>query len=106
MIRLCNLMNKNIRERAYMKYINANKVLPDYLVSELQQYAQGSYLYVPVKDGQHKDWGELSGYRAAIAERNEQILLSHQNGASVKELSELYFLSQNAIRKIIKTNIK
>lgn len=43
-----------------MKYVNAISVLPDYLVEELQKYVQGSYIYVPSKKGQHKNWGELS----------------------------------------------
>lgn len=87
-----------------MKYINANKILPDSLVDELQKYTQGSYLYIPVKDGERKDWGELSGCRQAIAERNEQIIARRQSGASVKELSEHYYLSPNAIRKILNRN--
>ena len=46
-----------------MKYINANAILPDVLVEELQKYVQAGYIYVPAKDEQHKSLGELSGYR-------------------------------------------
>lgn len=84
-----------------MKYINAKQILPDGLIQELQKYTQGNYLYIPVKEGQHKDWGELSGYKLALAQRNKQIIMQFQNGSTVNELSEKYFLSVNAIRKII-----
>ena len=30
-----------------MKYINANAILPDSLVEELQKYVQAAYIYVP-----------------------------------------------------------
>ncbi len=38
-----------------MKYLNANKVLPDFLVKELQNYVQGDYLYVPIEKDKHKN---------------------------------------------------
>jgi len=45
-----------------MKYVNANDILPDILIEELQKYVQAGYIYIPVKGEQHKSWGELSGY--------------------------------------------
>ncbi len=33
-----------------MKYRNATKVLPDDLLEQLQQYVQGEYIYVPIKE--------------------------------------------------------
>ena len=49
-----------------MKYLNAQGILPDVLVKELQAYVQGGYIYVPVEQEQQKRWGEVSGYRAGI----------------------------------------
>lgn len=40
-----------------MKYINANAILPDSLVEELQKYVQAAYIYVPAKAEQHRSWG-------------------------------------------------
>ena len=34
-----------------MKYINANVILPDELVEELQKYVQAGYIYVPAREG-------------------------------------------------------
>ena len=84
-----------------MKYINANTILPDMLVEELQKYVQAGYIYIPAKDEQHKSWGELSGYRKELAKRNAAIIMEYDNGISVEELAERYFLSVSAIRKII-----
>lgn len=84
-----------------MKYINANTILPDMLVEELQKYVQAGYIYIPAKDEQHKSWGELSGYRKKLYERNKTIIKKYQNGVSIEELAEQYYLSVYAIRKII-----
>ena len=84
-----------------MKYINANAILPDMLVEELQKYVQAGYIYIPAKDEQHKSWGELSGYRKELAKRNAIIIMEYKNGVSVAELADRYFLSGSAIRKII-----
>ena len=41
-----------IKEEARMKYLNAQVILPDALVKELQTYVQGEYIYVPVEQKQ------------------------------------------------------
>ena len=84
-----------------MKYINARNILPDALVKELQVYMQGGYLYIPSNQAQKKRWGEASGYRQELQQRNRQIVAEFQNGTSMEELAEKYFLSVYAIRKII-----
>ena len=84
-----------------MKYINANKILPDALIEELQEYVQAGYIYIPAKDEQHKYCGELSGYRKELYERNEIIIKKYKNGVSIEDLAEEYYLSVYAIRKII-----
>lgn len=84
-----------------MKYINANEILPDQLVEELQKYVQAGYIYIPAKNKQHKSWGELSGYRKELSKRNQKIIKKYQNGISMKKLADEYHLSISAIRKII-----
>ena len=54
-----------------MKYKNAQLILPDALVKELQSYVQGEYIYVPVEQEQQKRWGEVSGYRKELEQRNQ-----------------------------------
>lgn len=84
-----------------MKYINAKDLLPDALVKELQSYVRGGYLYVPADQAQQKRWGEVSGYRQELQQRNRHIVEEFQEGTSIEKLAEKYFLSVSAIRKII-----
>ena len=84
-----------------MNYLNAKTILPERLVKELQTYAQGVDLYVPVDQAQQKRWGEVSGYRQELLQRNQQIREEYGQGISMEDLSEKYSLSFYAIRKII-----
>ena len=84
-----------------MKYINANEILPDVLVKELQKYVQAGYIYIPAKSEQHRSWGELSGYRRELERCNKAILAEYHRGVTVGELADRYYLSVYAIRKII-----
>lgn len=84
-----------------MKYLNAQVILPDELVKELQNYVQGGYIYVPIEQEQQKRWGEVSGYRQELDKRNQQMREEYQSGISMECLSEKYGLSLYAVRKII-----
>ncbi len=84
-----------------MKYRNANEILPVMLVEELQKYVQAGYIYIPAKTEQHKSWGELSGYRKELDDRNRKIISDYKQGMSVEKLADFYHLSVYAIRKII-----
>lgn len=84
-----------------MKYIKADSVLPIALVEELQSYIQGGYIYVPSRKDCKKKWGELSGCRYEIEQRNRKIRKDYQQGKSVDELADTYYLCVHSIRKII-----
>ena len=84
-----------------MKYIKADSVLPIALVEELQSYIQGGYIYVPSRKDSKKKLGELSGCRYEIEQRNRKIRKDYQQGKSVDELADIYYLSVHSIRKII-----
>lgn len=84
-----------------MKYINAKTILPDELIRELQQYIQGEYLYIPALCEQRKQWGEKTGYRNELKQRNSEIRNKYQAGSSMEVLAMQYSLSLSAIRKII-----
>jgi hypothetical protein len=66
---LALLLDDHLKEEARMKYINAKDLLPDALVKELQRYMQGGYLYIPADQAQKKRWGEASGYRQELQQR-------------------------------------
>lgn len=82
-----------------MKYENAKDLLPPDLLRQLQKYAAGKTLYVPSM-GQ-VSWGETSGYRRYLAERNRDIRKKNKAGISVDALAEQYCLSPDSIKKII-----
>lgn len=84
-----------------MKYINATSLLPNELVKELQNYIQGGYIYVPANDDQHRKWGEVSGYKQELQQRNIKIIKDYKNGSSIQFLADKYCLSVYSIRKII-----
>ncbi len=84
-----------------MKYINAKVLLPEKLVRELQRYIQGGYIYVPTDQAQQKQWGEASGYRQELQQRNQKIIETYHQGVSIECLAKKYSLSVYAIRKII-----
>ena len=80
-----------------MKYIKADSVLPIALVEELQSYIQSGYIYVPSRKDSKKKWGELSGCRYEIEQRNRKIRKDYQQGKSVDELADIYYLSVHSI---------
>lgn len=83
-----------------MKYKNAQDILPDSLLKELQQYISGETLYIPNREDK-KSWGEASGARQYYKQRNEEIRLKYNNGASISELGSEFNLSIDSIRKIV-----
>ena len=82
-------------------YINARQVLPPELLEAVQAYAQGMFLYVPKRPGDHNRWGESTSTRQLLARRNETIRAEHREGASLCALSERYHLSEDTVRKIV-----
>ena len=47
-----------------MKYVNAKDVLPQELIEQLQNYVQGSYVYIPKKEDTIKSSDKKTDYRA------------------------------------------
>ena len=83
-----------------MKYKNAQDILPDHLLKELQQYISGETLYIPSRQ-EKKPWGESSGAREYYKKRNTEIRAKHREGQSLEALAAQYHLSTDSIRKIL-----
>ena len=83
-----------------MKYRNAQDILPDKLLKELQKYAGGENLYIPSAEAK-KSWGEASGARSFYKQRNEEIRRKYREGSTMEELAKEYGLSVDSIRKIV-----
>lgn len=80
----------------------AEMLLPPELLNEIQKYVQGREIYIPKATENYARWGERSGIRADLAERNRDIVRHHINGAGVEELMAQFHLSYDSIRKIIR----
>ena len=83
-----------------MKYENAKDVLPKELFDEVQKYASGKLLYVPIT-GQRSMWGTKNGNRYKTEQRNKEIKRLYESGYSHDELSEKYYLTPESIKNII-----
>jgi len=82
-----------------MKYKNANDVLPEELLALIQEYIQGEYIYVPVKD---KHVAEIpTEYKMELGMRDAHIYTKHLEGIGNKRLAQIYNLSESSIRRII-----
>lgn len=84
-----------------MKYMNANKVLPEELIVEIQKYVQGETLYIPKPETEYRKWGTSSGGRRQLDRRNAAIRNSFISGSSIQQLAKEYYLSIETIKKIV-----
>ncbi len=84
-----------------MQYKNGLVVLPPKLLKEVQEYVNGEIVYIPCRKSVKAKWGEQSGTKAMLEERNLLIYEASLSGQSVIALSQQYFLSEDRIRRII-----
>ncbi len=84
-----------------MNYLNAKEVLPPELFKEIQKYAGGNLLYVPLAEEKEKTWGEVSGQKQYYRKRNRMIQNKFLYGVSVSELAKEYTLSKETVKKIV-----
>ena len=76
-----------------MSYIKADEVLPQNIIKIIQQYIDGENIYIPKKESGRLGWGEKTGARRELYNRNVLIYRDYQNGAKVSALAEQYCLS-------------
>ena len=84
-----------------MNYVKAKNVLPSELLEMIQEYAAGTYLYIPQKCESRKNWGESKDSRTWYNNRNQRIYESYKKGFSVSEISQEFFLSEKSVYRII-----
>jgi len=81
------------------KYVNAREVLPEALIKEIQKYVKGQHLYIPQTERQ--TWGQSTGIREEMEERNAEIFRRYKSGVSMRQLAEQFSLSEDRVRGII-----
>lgn len=84
-----------------MSYIKAEKVLPEELIRQIQEYVDGVYIYIPRKPGTRHAWGQATDYKAELKARNDRIRSDYAAGESVTALSRKYHLSEKSIHRIL-----
>lgn len=89
-----------------MKYKKANLVLPEELLTAIQEYIDGECIYIPRKKELKKNWGENTNIRNELSERNTRIFEAYRRGTDTNRLAEKYCLSQKSIQRIILTEKK
>lgn len=82
-----------------MKYQKASDILPDELVEEIQNYVQGEYLYIPIREKTQRS--KPTEYMVELQKRDAHIYTKYLEGVDRKELATLYNLSEASIRRII-----
>ena len=82
-----------------LRYKNATKVLPDELIEKIQQYVQGEYIYIPIKDREADT--HMTDYAIEIQKRDAHIYTKHLEGMNNMDLAKSYSLSESSIRRII-----
>lgn len=85
-----------------MKYVKAENILPEHIIEIIQDYIDGEYLYIPRKKENQKSWGEKSGTKDTLKARNVEIYDKYENGATIEELCNEYYLSESSVRRIIR----
>ncbi|WP_425448928.1 CD3324 family protein [Dethiothermospora halolimnae] len=83
-----------------MSYKKATEILPDHLIEEVQKYISGTLLYIP-KSGKKAGWGQVSGARELLNKRNNKIYNMFKEGIDIEELSKIFHLSDETIKKIV-----
>ena len=83
-----------------MNYRKGSEVLPPRLLKEVQEYVEGTLVYIPKKTSK-AGWGSISGSRQILDRRNKTIIALFERGVSVAELSKQYHLGEDTVRKII-----
>lgn len=82
-----------------MKYVKAIDVLPQEIIEIIQNYVDGEYLYIPRKNDNKKSWGEKSGIKNILKERDIEIYEKYIKGLSISELSKEYFYQKKAFEE-------
>lgn len=84
-----------------MKYVNAESIFPVELLNEIQKYVNGEMVYVPISKESRKKWGENSGSKIYLNDRNHEIRQLFLDGIKIDQLSVRFFLSRDSIKKIV-----
>lgn len=61
-------------------YINAEKVLPDWLIHQVRSYVGDGLIYIPPETRTRRAWGSKSGAKELLEARNLEIRIKKAGG--------------------------
>ena len=85
-----------------MGYIRAEEILPVEVIELIQQYVDGTNIYIPRKQENKQAWGAKSEYRFELQNRNLSIYQEYLSGKTISELAHRYCLSEKSIQRVIR----
>ncbi len=83
-----------------MNYKKGAEVLPARLLKEIQEYVEGSLVYIP-KKSRKAGWGCLSGTRQMIDKRNKKMVSLYEQGVTIPKLVDQFHLGEDTVKKIV-----
>jgi len=84
-----------------MGYHKAEDIFPISLLSTIQEYVDGEYIYIPRKLCNKRAWGDVTRSKETTHKRNVEIYQNYLNGINVLQLTDMYCLSDKAVYKVI-----
>ena len=88
-----------------MSYKKADELLPTELVQQIQQYVDGTSIYIPRREENRQHWGCGTGFKAELMLRNQAIRAEYAAGASTAMLAAKYHLSKKHIQRIVREEV-
>lgn len=85
-----------------MGYVKAEEILPIEIIELIQQYVDGTNIYIPRKQDNRQEWGAKTSYRYELRNRNQLIYGDYLSGVTIYKLATKYFLSEKSIQRIIR----
>lgn len=85
-----------------MGYMKAEEILPIEIIELIQQYVDGTNIYIPRKQNNRQEWGAKTSYKYELRNRNQLIYRDYLSGVTICELATNYFLSEKSIQRIIR----
>ena len=89
-----------------MGYRKAEEILPKNIIELIQQYVDGESIYIPRKAEYRQAWGSSTSIRKELDRRNQEIMQEHNDGISVQNLAQKYYLSEKSIQRILREQKK
>ncbi|GGP15218.1 CD3324 family protein [Oceanobacillus neutriphilus] len=85
-----------------MSYKKIKDILPSELITMIQEYIDGEYIYIPIKQDNKKSWGASTSTRKELKLRNSDIYNDYLSGINTLDLAKRYYLSAKSIQRIIR----